>query len=72
MLAGWCGATGANGGLLDFKGFWVKFNFFSRVVEGFAMVKSEKGREVTREAWTWSDLHGLRVRVHAFSHFLSF
>ena len=29
MLAGWCGATERNGGLLDFKGFWVKFNFFS-------------------------------------------
>ena len=61
MLAGWCGATERNGGLLDFKGFWVKFNFFSA---GW----SEKGREVTREAWTWPDLPGVRVRVQAFCY----
>ena len=38
------------------------------MVEGFAMVKSEKGREVTREARTWSDLPGVRVRVQAFCY----
>ena len=28
MLAAWCGVTGANGGLLDFKGVLGKLNFF--------------------------------------------
>ena len=56
-------------GLIRFlRGFWVNLIFFCWVVEGFAMLKSEKGRGVTREAWTWSDLPGVRVRVHAFCY----